>query len=333
MFGKIKFQLTDIILTRKVCIAIMACMASIVIFFTSTFSVNAMKPTENGLQNIGVLNDTYTNLPKSVGGKVTTESAVVVYVTMDGQTITVFVNQGDTVEDAINLSGFTIDEHDSVNLPLTNKIVNTEYIDIINIEYLTTTYSAPIPHGTKKVYSKKSDKIVTTPGKDGVKEVTSVIKLVNGQKTEEQVLSEKVLEKAKDEIVTVGIKNGTTSDNINSISKLKPESPIQLDKNGNPVKYKKHITVQATAYTYTGNNCAWGVAPKPGYVAINTDIFPYGTKFYIKSSDGQYIYGYAVAADTGGFVKTRPTNFDLFFSTKSECIKFGRRNIEVYVLD
>ena len=92
------------------------------------------------------------------------------------------------------------------------------------------------------------------------------------------------------------------------------------------------MTVRATAYTYTGNNCATGVAPKPGYIAVNPKVIPYGTKMFIKTTDGKYIYGYAVAADTGGFVATRPTNFDLYFPTESQCTEFGRRNIEVYVL-
>ncbi len=333
MFRKIKLNLTDIILTRKVCIAILAIMASMVIFLTSTFSVNAMTAQNQDTQNAYALSESYADLQKAAGVKTANSDAIPVYVTLGGQTVTVFVNKGDTVADAINLSGIVLDEHDSVNLPLLNTIVATEYIDIINIDYVTTTYNAAIPFGTRKIYSNTTDKTVTKDGIEGVKEVTSLVKLVNGIPVEEEIVSEKVIKEATDRVITVGVKNGTTSDKVDCISKLKPSKAIQLDKNGNPVSYKKHITVQATAYTYTGNNCAWGVAPKPGYVAINTDIFPYGTKFYIKSSDGQYIYGYAVAADTGGFVKSRPTNFDLFFGSKSECIKFGRRNIEVYVLD
>ena len=93
------------------------------------------------------------------------------------------------------------------------------------------------------------------------------------------------------------------------------------------------MTVKATAYTYTGNNCSTGVAPQPGYIAVNPKIIPYGTKMYIKSCDGKYTYGYAVAADTGGFVKRAPTNVDLFFSSLSACYQFGARNVEIYILE
>ncbi|MBR6564176.1 MAG: 3D domain-containing protein, partial [Clostridia bacterium] len=60
---------------------------------------------------------------------------------------------------------------------------------------------------------------------------------------------------------------------------------------------------------------------------------PYGTEMFIKTTDGKYIYGYAVAADTGGFIKRHPTGIDLFFDTEKECINFGVRTAEIYILN
>lgn len=93
------------------------------------------------------------------------------------------------------------------------------------------------------------------------------------------------------------------------------------------------MTSRATAYTYTGHNCATGVAPQPGYIAVNPNVIPYGTKMFIKTADGGVIYGYAVAADTGGFIKNHPTGVDLFMATRSECVSFGVRNVEIYILE
>lgn len=120
---------------------------------------------------------------------------------------------------------------------------------------------------------------------------------------------------------------------VSQISKLQPETPIDLDEDGNPINYKSKFTTEATAYTYTGRNCSTGVAPTPGYVAVNPNVIPYGTKLYIKSSDGRINYGYAIAADTGGFINSRPNNVDLFMQTKSDCLNFGRRNVEIYILE
>ncbi len=258
-----------------------------------------------------------------------------VYVTAGSNTHSVEIIKGQTVADAILKAGISLDEHDIVSTPVNTPLSGTAYIDVTDINYITETYQETIPYTSKTVYSNKtSTKSVTTKGEEGVKENVKVTKLVNGVEESSEIVSSTVLKEAVTQIVTVGTKKPsvTTSAAINTISTLKPETPIELDANGNPVNYVKHITVQATAYS-GDSHTASGMTPQPGCVAINTKLFPYGTKFYIKSSDGKYIYGYAVAADTGGFVATRPTNFDLYFPTKSECIQFGRRNIEVWVLE
>ena len=55
---------------------------------------------------------------------------------------------------------------------------------------------------------------------------------------------------------------------------------------------------------------------------------------YIVSADGKYVYGYAVAADTGGFAYNGSgTLVDLRFNTRGECYSFGRRTVNVYILD
>lgn len=115
-----------------------------------------------------------------------------------------------------------------------------------------------------------------------------------------------------------------------TISTLVPDIEIPLDENGLPINYTSVTKVQATAYTYTGYRCSTGVNPQPGYIAVNPNVIPYGTKMYIVSADGRYTYGYAVAADTGGFIKSRPTNVDLFFATEAACRAFGRRDIYIY---
>jgi 3D (Asp-Asp-Asp) domain-containing protein len=117
-----------------------------------------------------------------------------------------------------------------------------------------------------------------------------------------------------------------------TISTLVPDIDIPLDENGLPINYTSVTRVQATAYTYTGNRCSTGVNPQPGYIAVNPKVIPYGTKMYIVSADGKYTYGYAVAADTGGFIKSRPTNVDLFLTTEAACRAFGRRDIYIYFI-
>ncbi|MGI6279439.1 MAG: 3D domain-containing protein [Acutalibacteraceae bacterium] len=263
-----------------------------------------------------------------------------VYVTCGEMTVTVEFTGG-TVADALALAGFTPDQNDFVYPSLATEISDTVYIDYVDIDYKEGSYTEPIKHTTTVIYSDKYTvgyDCVTTKGVDGLREVKFVEKLVNGVSAEKTIVETKVLSEPVEAIRVIGTKKSessavTTSSAVKCISVLTPKSEILLDKNGNPVKYKEKKVLRATAYTYTGQNCSTGVAPKPGYIAVNPNVIPYGTKMYIKSPDGKIIYGYAVAADTGGFIKNHPTGIDLFMETAGACTAFGVRNMEVYILE
>ncbi len=260
-----------------------------------------------------------------------------VYITQGDKTTRVEFCGG-TVKDALALAGITPDKHDFVEPALNTEITETTYIDYTNIDYIQTTKQESIPFKTKKVYSNKlaaGEKKVTTEGENGVKEITYTEKLVNGVSTEKKATKTVTLTKAVTKKITVGTKglDKIPYNKDNCVSTLSPKIEIELNENGVPVNYKSKMKVRATAYTHTGNRCATGVKPQPGYIAVNPKVIPYGTKMFIKTSDGKYIYGYAVAADTGGFIKKHPTGVDLFFDTESECRKFGVRSVEIYILE
>ena len=175
------------------------------------------------------------------------------------------------------------------------------------------------------------------------------IKADVADKTEEvnQVVEEVVIKEAVSQVQTIGTLRRPgdpimTSEDVKCISTLKPKEPIALDKNGKPVNYTKVITGKATAYcnhcdgnstAYYGKNSA-----RPGYIAVNPKMIPYGTKLYIVTPDGKRTYGYAVAADTGGFAKKNPqktvADLRMYFSgSKCQCGSYwGRRNVEIYIL-
>ena len=152
------------------------------------------------------------------------------------------------------------------------------------------------------------------------------------------MLSVVTIENPVSATTTVGTKQKqavayTNSSAIKCVSTLVPSSPIALTVNGVPVNYKKVITGRATAYTaYGDSKTATGKTPQPGYIAVDPKKIPYGSKLYIKTPDGKVIYGYAVAADTGGFAKNGRLIADLYFKSKAECLDFGVQNIEIYVL-
>lgn len=325
------------------------CAATLLFGTVNTFTVTDGEKTqkihtlstdvENAVKLAGFSSDKYKVLSVSATDNITNIALAYtfpVYITVGDDTLETYAIES-TVGTILESAGYTVDQFDMVEPALDTVISDTAYIDYTNIDYITGSYTEAIPCTVKTVYSSKLEAGATTltEGKDGEQQVNYTAKVVNGVTVETVVDSRITLSEAVNGTKTVGTKKAAvkTSENVKSISTLNPSSPIELDENGNPVNYKKHITVQATAYTYTGNKCSTGVSPQPGYIAVNPDVIPYGTKMYIKSSDGSYIYGYAVAADTGGFINSRPNNVDLFMTSKAACTAFGRRNVEIYILE
>lgn len=85
------------------------------------------------------------------------------------------------------------------------------------------------------------------------------------------------------------------------------------------------MTMEATAYTWTGNRTASGTWPDVGTVAVDPQVIPLGTRLYIEG------YGEAVALDTGGAVKGNIV--DIFLPTENECWRWGRRQVEVRIIE
>ena len=68
---------------------------------------------------------------------------------------------------------------------------------------------------------------------------------------------------------------------------------------------------------------ASGRRARPGTIAADTDLFPFGTVMHVPG------YGYGVVEDRGGAIRGR--RIDLFFRRHQEALEWGRRTIEVRV--
>lgn len=274
---------------------------------------------------------------KSLNTDIEIEYTFPVFLTTGGKTRELEATKG-TVAQILAAAGIAVDQYDFLEPSADTLITETAYIDFTDINYVSGSYTESVPAAVETVYSSElpAGSVSEEKGTDGVRQVNYTARTVNGETVETHIDGTVMLSEAVNAKKIIGTKpteaKTVTASASSAISTLAPAAPIELDENGIPIGYIKHTTVQATAYTYTGHNCSTGVAPQPGYIAVNPKIIPYGTRMYIVSSDGRFTYGYAVAADTGGFVKSRPTNVDLFFSTRSECASFGRRNVEIYFL-
>ena len=152
---------------------------------------------------------------------------------------------------------------------------------------------------------------------------------MNGKVVETKRIGDAITKQPVNKIILKGTTLGTP------VSKA-PYN-IELDEGGQPVKYKKLLTGQCTAYTNDeGDSGSWtstGQHVKVGLVAVDPRVIPYGTKMWITSADGKMVYGYAIAADTGSAMRSGRVLVDLFMDTNAECNAFGRRNMNVYILE
>ena len=114
---------------------------------------------------------------------------------------------------------------------------------------------------------------------------------------------------------------------------MSQKGEVEVDKNGVPLNYKYTIVGIATAYS-SDPITSTGTKPMQGTVAVDPREIPYGTRMYITSADGKYVYGYAVAEDTGGFIYyPHGATVDLFMYSESDCDQWGWRMAKIYVLD
>jgi len=73
--------------------------------------------------------------------------------------------------------------------------------------------------------------------------------------------------------------------------------------------------------TATGQN----LLSNPMAVAVDPSVIPLGTRLYVEG------YGEAIASDTGGAIQGNI--IDVHFPTYDQCVQWGRRQVQVTILD
>lgn len=84
------------------------------------------------------------------------------------------------------------------------------------------------------------------------------------------------------------------------------------------------ITVEATAYTWTGSKTATGTYPRRGTIAADPTVIPLGTRVFVEG------YGFGVIEDTGGAIQGN--RIDVYFPTYEEAVQFGRRTVSLTII-
>lgn len=279
---------------------------------------------EEALNRTGITLAENQSVTPSLNTVITGDMNIYVYnaksikLTTNGTEMTVKAPEG-TVENALNILGYEITDDDILNVDKNAQIEDDMKITLKKVTYVDEKSTKKISY---KTVEKDSDDIMTgesevsQKGVDGEKEVTKRCKYIDGKYDSTKVIDEKVTKEPVDKIVLNGTKRGTTTDS-----------------SGAPVSYSYMVSGSGTAYTAApGALTATGVPVYEGGVAVNPAIIPYGSKLYIEAADGSHVYGYATAIDTGGALMDGSAIVDLFYFNYDDCVSFGRRDVNVYVL-
>lgn len=269
------------------------------------------------------------NVTLSNGAKIIIKRAVPIKLMIAGKQENITTNKN-TVGQVLAEQKIVIDNDDKVNVPLSQKIVKDLLLKVVKVREATVTVREDVAfkmneRGTSEV--SRGKRRVVKQGKQGEVERTYKVTFEDDNVVNKELINEKVISKPIDGIVEVGAGTGLQQE----ISR------------GDGFRYSQVLTMSASAYTAgyesTRKNpgdrgygrTATGMVAQKGVVAVDPSVIPLGSKLYIETSDGRFVYGYAVAADKGSAIKGN--RIDLFYENLSDALGFGRRSVKVYILE
>ncbi len=215
----------------------------------------------------------------------------------------------ETVKDVLKERKIALGKLDEVSPGLGTKLEPGMEIKVDRVEISTVEEEVPIQFSTKRENDGTLQKGITRVeqrGVNGLARKTWEVTYRNGKETERRLVRSEVIKKPVDQVVRVGT--------------------VQVaSRGGNEIRFKRAYEMVATAYTHTGYNTSTGIKPRVGVAAVDPSVIPLGTRMYV---DG---YGYCRALDVGGRIKGN--RIDLFFETRSEALKWGKRKVKVYILE
>ena len=244
----------------------------------------------------------------------------------DGQEYPVKMVYG-TVADALKRAGITLDADDYTEPALDQPITMGENIVVHRVDYFDRVETQAIPYETSYVYTSlyfRNTKRATTlqHGSEGQQTVTTRDRYVDGELENSTVVDVTTTV----EPTTHVIKTYGAGAPVSSLTG--PDGTTNA-----PSSYKKVLTGKATGYYSKSGKGSSGLGLGYGTVAVDPSVIPYGTLLYITSTDGSFVYGYAVATDTGIALKNGQVLVDLFYETYAESVINGAIQVNVYVVD
>ncbi len=358
MFGTAKIAVKRAFSTRTFQAIIMVISAITVITTSTLLSIKTVTVKENGVEILTAasFSSTVKNFINANGIElgehdlvsppllttlsknqvITISRAFPLNVQMGGQTLEVMAAAGKPVAQVLEDNNIILDSMDIVSPSLDSVVSNETQIIITKVTSDMIAVQEELGFETISTPNSNLDRGVTKvvqKGIPGTKEVMYKVVYHNGQEAAREVAGERIVTEAQNKIVEYGTKYASVSRG----------SVTRISDPASQLSYSKVITVTATAYDLSYESCgkrpgdrgygitASGRKAARGIIAVDPSVIPMGSKLYIESLDSSADYGYAIAGDKGGAIKGN--RIDLFMDTRSEALRWGRRNVRVYILD
>lgn len=231
-----------------------------------------------------------------------------------------------TVAQALAEAGVEVDEDDVLDHPLLSYVYQDTTVTVNKMDTRLEEVMEEIepPVETREVaYLTPGSTSIVTKGTPGQQRSVYSVTYKDGVEISRELISSEVVIEPTATIEGVGPAYGTVLPTVDENGNTILHTATASD--GSEFYYSSSLSVQATAYTATGNRTATGTWPAQGRtIAVDPRVIPLGTRVYVVG------YGFAVAEDTGGAVKGNI--IDLYMDSYTDCINWGRRTVTVYIL-
>ena len=274
--------------------------------------------------------DTYTTQSGLGTSEITVRRSQTISINYCGEEMTA-TSHGETVEQLLQRLNLSLGENDRLSCALTEETHDGMRLSVERVLCQVQTYTTNIPHGT--IYCEDPNlpqgmKEVLVEGVDGEMLCTASVTYINGLETCRNLMTQIISTNPVDQVIALGTGLATAPASDANLPII-TEDKIILP-SGEVLSYVGSTTALATAY-YNKGTTATGTTAQEGVVAVDPSFIPFGTRMFIITNDGQYIYGISAAEDAGdgNIVGNR---IDLWYPTRSECIQFGFRECTIYFL-